>query len=63
MNREEQQRLEQEYRAGRIGRDAMMRRLGKAGFSLAGALALVGALASAAQAGVEAQHNETLIRL
>lgn len=39
----------------------VQRRLRAIGFSVAGALALAVALAPVAQAGVEAQHNETLV--
>jgi len=60
MNREE---LIEEYRRGRLDRETFVRRARAAGFSLAGALTLAGALASVAEAGVSAQHNETLIRL
>ena len=40
---------------------ALLRKLRSMGFTAAGALALVAALAPVAQAGVEAQHNETLV--
>ncbi len=39
----------------------VQRKLRAIGFSIAGALALAAALAPIAQAGVDAQHNETLV--
>jgi hypothetical protein len=50
-----------QYRAGLLDRPAFLRKLGALGFSVTGALALAAALAPVAQAGVEAQHNETLV--
>jgi hypothetical protein len=50
-----------EYREGRLDRPTFLRKLGAIGFSVTGALALAAALAPVAQAGVEAQHNETLV--
>jgi hypothetical protein len=53
--------LIKEYREGRISRPVFVRRLRTTGVSVAGVLALVAALAPAVQAGVDAQHNETLV--
>lgn len=52
-----------DYRERRIDRASFVRRLRAMGFSVSGALALAATLAPIAQAGVEAQHNETLIVL
>ena len=45
----------------REDRPSAARKLRATGLSLAGALALAATLAPVAQAGVEAQHNETLV--
>lgn len=50
-----------EYRDGRLNRPAFLRTLRALGFSVPAALALAAALAPVAQAGVDAQHNETLV--
>ena len=60
MNREE---LIQEYRQGRISHSVLVRRLRATGLSVAGVMALAAVVAPAVQAGVEAQHNETLVRI
>jgi hypothetical protein len=52
-----------QYRAGLLDRPTFSRRLRAMGFSVTAALALAAALAPLAQAGVEAQHNETLVRV
>jgi len=48
-------------RNGSLDRPVFVRKLRALGFSVTGALALAAALAPAAQAGVDAQHNETLV--
>jgi hypothetical protein len=48
-------------REGLLDRPAFSRKLRAIGFSVTGALALAAALAPLAQAGVDAQHNETLV--
>jgi hypothetical protein len=53
--------LVHQYRQGLLDRPAFLRTLRALGFSVAGAVALAAALAPVAQAGVEAQHNETLV--
>jgi hypothetical protein len=53
--------LVHQYREGVLDRPTFVRKLRAIGFSVAGALALAAALAPVAQAGVEAQHNETLV--
>jgi hypothetical protein len=50
-----------ETRDRRVGRSMRVRKLRAIGLSVTTALALAGALAPLAQAGVDAQHNETLV--
>jgi hypothetical protein len=50
-----------ENRRRRLGRPMLIRKLRTIGLSVTTALALAGALAPLAQAGVDAQHNETLV--
>ena len=50
-----------DYRERRIDRAGFVRKLRALGFSVTGALALAATLAPIAQAGVDAQHNETLV--
>ena len=45
----------------RVSRSMLVRKLRAIGLSVTGALAIAGALAPLAQAGVDAQHNETLV--
>ena len=52
-----------EYRKGRIIRPVFVRRLCATGLSVAGVMAVAAAVAPAVQAGVQAQHNETLVRI
>jgi hypothetical protein len=60
MNRDD---LIHEYRRGVISRAVLMRRLRATGLSVAGVMAIAAVVAPAVQAGVEAQHNETLVRI
>jgi hypothetical protein len=53
--------LVHQHREGFLARPKFLRELRAIGFSVTGALALAAALAPVAQAGVEAQHNETLV--
>jgi hypothetical protein len=55
--------LIQEYRKGRIGHSTFVRRLRATGLSVAGVMAIAAAVAPAVQAGVSAQHNETLVSI
>ena len=45
----------------RLSCSMLVRKLRAIGLSVTGALAIAGALAPLAQAGVDAQHNETLV--
>ena len=60
MTRDE---LIQEYRRGRISHRVLVRRLRTTGLSVAGVMAIAAVVAPAVQAGVSAQHNETLVRI
>jgi hypothetical protein len=53
--------LVQTYLEGQIDRPTFVRRLRAAGMSLTAALALAAAFAPVSEAGVSAQHNETLV--
>jgi hypothetical protein len=50
-----------DHHEGRLDHPRIVRKLCALGFSAAGALTLAATLAPVAQAGVEAQHNETLV--
>lgn len=52
-----------DHREDRIDTPIVVTRLRAMGFAVAGALALAATLAPLAQAGVDAQHNETLVVL